>query len=144
MSAWVSASSSGLFDCHTHVMIGQFDLWKMAQTPFSLQFFEAAKNLEATLRTGITSVRDAGGADLGVKTAVEQGLVNGPRMQIAVTMLSQTGGHSDKWMVCGGDFPTPFGMSHPGRPGSIVDGPMEMRKKVRELVRAGPPPPGGG
>lgn len=127
----------GLFDCHTHVMVSQFDLWKMAQTPFSLQFFEAAKNLEATLRAGITSVRDAGGADLGVKTAVEQGLVSGPRMQISVTMISQTGGHADKWMVCGGEFPSPFGMTHPGKPGSVVDGPEEMRKKVRELIRAG-------
>ena len=127
----------GLFDCHTHVMISQFDLWKMAQTPFSLQFFEAAKNLEATLRIGITSIRDAGGADLGVKTAVEQGLVDGPRMQISLTMLSQTGGHADRWMVCGGQFPSPFGMTHPGKPGAIVDGPMEMRKKVRELIRGG-------
>lgn len=127
----------GLFDCHTHVMISQFDLWRMAQTPFSLQFFEAARNLEATLAAGITSVRDAGGADLGVKTAVEQGLVDGPRMQISISMLSQTGGHADKWMVCGGHFPTPFGATHPGKPGAVVDGPWEMRKKVRELVRAG-------
>jgi imidazolonepropionase-like amidohydrolase len=127
----------GLFDCHTHVMVSQYDMWKMAQTPFSLQFFEAAKNLEATLDIGITTVRDAGGADLGVKTAVGQGLVNGPRMQIAIAMLSQTGGHADKWMVCGAGFPTPFGTPHPGRPASIVDGPEEMRKKVRELIRAG-------
>ena len=127
----------GLFDCHTHVMVSHFDLWKMAQTPFSLQFFEAAKNLEATLRIGITSIRDAGGADLGVKTAVEQGLVDGPRMQISLTMLSQTGGHADRWMVCGGQFPSPFGLTHPGKPGAIVDGPMEMRKKVRELIRGG-------
>ncbi|HEY8547870.1 MAG TPA: amidohydrolase family protein [Acidimicrobiales bacterium] len=127
----------GLFDCHTHVTVDGYDLWRMAQTPFSLQFFEAARNLQATLAIGITSVRDAGGADLGVKTAVERGLVDGPRVQISVTMLSQTGGHADKWMVCGGQFPTPFGMTHPGKPGAIVDGPWEMRKKVRELVRAG-------
>jgi imidazolonepropionase-like amidohydrolase len=128
----------GLFDCHTHVMVSSnFDLWKMAQTPFSLQFFEAARNLEATLATGITTVREAGGADLGVKTAVENGLVNGPRMQISITMISQTGGHGDKWMVCGGGLPTPFGVSHPGKPFGIVDGPEEMRKKVRELIRAG-------
>lgn len=127
----------GLFDCHTHVMVSHFDLWKMAQTPFSLQFFEAAQNLEATLRAGVTSVRDAGGADLGVKTAVDQGLVNGPRMQISITMLSQTGGHADNWMVCGGHFPSPFDATHPGKPGAVVDGPEEMRKKVRELIRAG-------
>jgi imidazolonepropionase-like amidohydrolase len=127
----------GLVDCHTHVMVSHFDLWKMTQTPFSLQFFEAARNLEATLATGITTVRDAGGADLGVKTAVENGLVNGPRMQISITMLSQTGGHGDKWMVCGGGLPTPFGISHPGKPSGLVDGPEEMRRRVRELVRAG-------
>lgn len=127
----------GLFDCHVHVMVSHFDLWKMAQTPFSLQFFEAAKNLETTLRAGITNVRDAGGADLGVKTAVEQGLVNGPRMQISLTMLSQTGGHADQWMACGGDFPTPFSLTYPGRPDALVDGPIEMRKRVRELIRGG-------
>jgi len=127
----------GLFDCHTHVMVSHFDIFKLSQTPFSLQFFEAAHNLEATLRAGITNVRDAGGADLGVKTAVEQGMVNGPRMQISVTMLSQTGGHADRWMVCGGEFPTPFGVTHPGKPRSVVDGPIEMRKRVRELIRAG-------
>jgi imidazolonepropionase-like amidohydrolase len=127
----------GLFDCHTHVMVSHFDLWEMAHTPFSLQFFEAKVNLEATLAAGITTVRDAGGADLGVKTAVERGLVNGPRMQISITMLSQTGGHGDKWMVCGGALPTPFGLAHPGKPSGLVDGPEEMRKKVRELIRAG-------
>jgi imidazolonepropionase-like amidohydrolase len=127
----------GMFDCHTHVMASHFDLWEMAQTPFSLQFFEAARNLEATLALGITTVRDAGGADLGVKSAVERGLVNGPRMQISITMISQTGGHGDTWMVCGGDYPFPFALSHPGRPDSLVDGPIEMRKKVRELIRAG-------
>lgn len=127
----------GFFDCHVHVMVTRYDLWRMAQTPFSLQFFEAARNLEATLRTGITSVRDAGGADLGVKTAVEEGLVTGPRVQVSISMLSQTGGHADKWMVCGGHFPTPFGMTHPGKPASVVDGPWEMRRKVRELIRAG-------
>ena len=127
----------GLFDCHTHVMVSHFDLWEMVHTPFSLQFFEAKVNLEATLAAGITTVRDAGGADLGVKTAVERGFVNGPRMQISITMLSQTGGHGDKWMVCGGGLPTPFGLSHPGKPSGLVDGPEEMRKKVRELIRAG-------
>ncbi|MGH9117590.1 MAG: amidohydrolase family protein [Acidimicrobiales bacterium] len=127
----------GLFDCHTHVMVSHFDLWQMMQTPFSLQFFEARENLEATLAIGITTVRDAGGADLGVKTAVERGIVNGPRMQISIGMLSQTGGHGDKWMVCGGGLPSPFGMPHPGRPSGLVDGPDEMRRKVREMVRAG-------
>ena len=67
----------GLFDCHTHVTISSVDLWRAAQQPFSYQFYEAARNLEATLRIGVTTVRDAGGADLGIKEAVDDGLVAG-------------------------------------------------------------------
>jgi imidazolonepropionase-like amidohydrolase len=125
----------GLFDCHTHVMIEHIDMWKMLQRPFSLMFYEAEKNLEATLDIGITTVRDAGGADLGVKTAVDRGLVRGPRMQISIRMLSQTGGHGDEWMASGAHVP--FFMEYPGSPSALVDGPEEMRKKVRELIRNG-------
>ncbi len=127
----------GLFDCHTHVMLDHIDLWRHVQTPFSYQFYVAMKNLDATLRTGITSVRDAGGADLGVKQAVEDGLIAGPRMQISIRMLSQTGGHGDDWYVSGAMVPTPFGIDHPGAPSGMVDGPDEMRRAVRALIRAG-------
>ena len=41
-------------------------------------------------------MRDAGGADLGVKTAVDSGMIVGPRMQISLSMLSQTGGHGEQ------------------------------------------------
>src|SRR5439155_16679347 len=125
----------GLFDCHTHVMIEHIDMWKMLQRPFSLMFYEAEKNLEATLDIGVTTVRDAGGADLGVKTAVARSLVRGPRMQISIRMLSQTGGHGDAWMASGAHVP--FFMEYPGSPSALVDGPEEMRKKVRELIRDG-------
>ena len=121
----------GLFDCHVHVVMSHVDAWRMANTPFSYHFYEAARNLRATLRIGITSVRDAGGADLGIKQAVADGLIEGPRMQISLTMLSQTGGHGDDWMVSGTRMPLiPV---HPGVPSGIVDGPDEMRRKVREL-----------
>jgi imidazolonepropionase-like amidohydrolase len=92
--------------------------------------------LRRTLAVGITTVRDAGGADLGVKTAVDEGLIEGPRMQISLTLLSQTGGHGDAWMPCGGEVPV-FGLTYPGMPSNLVDGPEEMRRKVRELIRAG-------
>ena len=125
----------GLFDCHTHVCVSYIDLWRIAQRPFSYQFYEAARNLDATLRIGITSVRDAGGADLGIKTAVEDGLIPGPRMQISLIMLTQTGGHGDNWYPSGASVP--FFQEHPGRPSGLVDGPAEARRKVRELVRGG-------
>ncbi|HEY8989811.1 MAG TPA: amidohydrolase family protein, partial [Candidatus Limnocylindrales bacterium] len=125
----------GLFDCHTHVTISNVDLWGAAQRPFSLQFYEAARNLQATLATGITTIRDAGGADLGIRQAVEDGLIAGPRLQISIVMLSQTGGHGDDWYPSGALIP--FIQEHPGRPSGIVDGVDEVRRKVRELHRAG-------
>jgi imidazolonepropionase-like amidohydrolase len=126
----------GLFDCHTHVVVSSIDTMRLLQTPFSYRFFQAAQNLEATLRIGITTVRDAGGADLGVKQAVEDGLVPGPRMHISLSMLSQTGGHGDGWMPYGGTVRALL-THHPGVPETIVDGTDEMRHKVRELIRMG-------
>jgi imidazolonepropionase-like amidohydrolase len=125
----------GLFDTHVHVMFGHVDVWKLMQEPFSFRFYDAIRNLEATLRVGITTVRDAGGADLGVKRALEEGIVRGPRVQISITMLSQTGGHGDGWLPSGAE--SVLFTEYPGSPGSIVDGPDEVRRKVRELVRAG-------
>ena len=125
----------GLFDCHVHVMMSGVDTLRHLQTPFSYGFYEAVRNLRRTLAQGITSVRDAGGADLGVAEAVRTGLIAGPRMQIAISMLSQTGGHGDGWHVCGSELPL-MG-PHPGRPDTVVDGPDEMRRTVRELFRAG-------
>lgn len=126
----------GLFDCHVHVLYSTIDTLRMLETPFSYRFFQAAENLRKTLECGITTVRDAGGADLGVKRAVEDGLVLGPRMQVSLVMLSQTGGHGDQWMPCGAVVPS-FHVPYPGVPDAIVDGPEEVRKRVRELVRNG-------
>ncbi|HEY8093335.1 MAG TPA: amidohydrolase family protein, partial [Acidimicrobiales bacterium] len=93
----------GLFDCHVHLAITDISAQRRQQTPFSLKFYEAIENMRVTLAAGVTTVRDAAGADLGMKTAVERGLVPGPRMQISITMLSQTGGHGDDWQVCGAE-----------------------------------------
>ena len=125
----------GLFDCHVHVVFSHVDTWRLMNTPFSYLFYEAARNLRSTLAIGITSVRDAGGADLGIQQALEDGLIAGPRMQLSLTMLSQTGGHGDEWLVSGGSA----GLmgEHPGIPSGIVDGPDEMRRKVRQLHRMG-------
>lgn len=126
----------GLIDTHVHVMISSLDLFGTMQEPYSLRFYQAISNLANTLAAGVTMVRDAGGADLGVKTAVERGLIAGPAMQIAIGMLSQTGGHGDGWLPSGNSLRVLEGL-HPGAPSTVVDGPEEMRKKVRELIRAG-------
>jgi imidazolonepropionase-like amidohydrolase len=125
----------GLFDCHVHLLINGLDPVGWRRRPFSQAFFEAVGTMRATLAAGITTVREAGGSDLGVQEAQRLGLVPGPRMHIAITMLSQTGGHGDGWEPSGATstlFP-----AHPGKPSGIVDGPDEVRRKVRELVRAG-------
>lgn len=125
----------GLFDAHVHVMLGHADAWRHMQMPFSYRFYDAIRNLEATLRIGITTVRDAGGADLGVKQALEDRLIVGPRLQISLAMLSQTGGHADGWLPSGAR--AVLLPDYPGMPTAIVDGPDEVRRKVRELVRDG-------
>ena len=127
----------GFIDSHVHFMgDGDLDPMTFLGTPFSMNFYLAAERMARTLAAGVTTVREAGGSDLGVKQAQARGLVPGPSMLISITILSQTGGHGDSWMVCGADVPF-FALPHPGRPSNIVDGPEEMRRKVRELVRAG-------
>ncbi len=126
----------GLFDCHVHLAAGPEDLELLValQRPFSYHFYGAIANMRATLETGITTVRDAGFMDRGMKQAIDDGLVAGPHTQIAINMISQTGGHGDGWMISGydlGDLP------YPGFPTGMVDGPDAMRRRVRELVRAG-------
>ncbi|WP_031465724.1 metal-dependent hydrolase family protein [Sciscionella sediminilitoris] len=125
----------GLIDCHVHVVFSGADRLRMMQEPFSYQFYAAARNLRALLDCGITSARDAGGADLGMKTALADGLIEGPELATAVTVLGQTGGHTDGLLPNGACLP--LMQEHPGRPAMVVDGPDQMRVRVRELVRAG-------
>ena len=125
----------GLIDTHVHLMLEGIDIPRLLTTPFSLRFYHALGHMRRTLDAGITTVRDAGGADLGVKQAQESGLVTGPRMQISITALSTTGGHGDGWMPSGmalNIFPP-----YPGMPVNTCDGAEEVRRKVREVLRAG-------
>ena len=125
----------GLIDTHVHLMLEGIDIPRLLTTPFSLRFYHALDHMRRTLDAGITTVRDAGGADLGVKQAQAAGLVAGPRMQISITALSTTGGHGDGWM--------PSGMAleifppYPGMPVNTCDGVEQVRQKVREVLRAG-------
>ena len=125
----------GLFDCHVHVAVSHIDVTRLIHTPISIRVLETARNMETTLRAGITSVRDAGGADLGIREAQKSGLIKGPRIQVSISMLSQTGGHGDDWLPSG-DFVTLYGHL-PGLVDTVIDGPDEMRKTVRALIRNG-------
>lgn len=125
----------GLIDLHVHATTSNPGSIQAFTQPFSLQFYESVRNLEATLRAGITTARDAGGADLGAKVAVDDGLIKGPRLRLAISIMSQTGGHGDFWEPSGASSP---GLgAHPGRPAAVADGIEEVRKTTRQLLRAG-------
>lgn len=123
----------GFIDCHVHMMFTGFHFEDPLFTPLSLYFYQATLNLKQTLNAGVTTVRDAGMADFGVKSAVEQGLLTGPRLQISVMPLSTTGGHFDLQLKSGHQVKT----TYPGLPDSVCDGEEEVRKRVREVLRAG-------
>ncbi|PAF39734.1 aryldialkylphosphatase [Terribacillus saccharophilus] len=124
----------GLIDTHVHMMMEIKDVRESLITPFSMRFYEALTYMKRTLDAGITTVRDAGYADLGVKQAIENGLISGPRMQISVNPLTITGGHGDNWMVSDMDMTN---KAYPGFPSGICDGPEQVRQKVREMLRSG-------
>jgi imidazolonepropionase-like amidohydrolase len=125
----------GLIDTHVHLMLEGLNLIQTITTPFSLNFYQAIDHMRRTVEAGITTVRDAGGADRGVKMAADQGLVLGPRMQISITVLTITGGHADFWFPSGSEIHLMH--SYPGSPDGRCDGVEEVRKKVREVLRAG-------
>ncbi len=125
----------GFIDTHVHVTLATIDFLEGLNMPFSYQFYMAEKNLERTLDIGITTARDASGADLGIQQALADGLIDGPALHISIIALSQTGGHGDHWLPSGN---TPEVLApHPGRPSGVVDGVDEARKRTRELLRAG-------
>jgi imidazolonepropionase-like amidohydrolase len=125
----------GLIDTHVHVMLEGVNIARDMVTPFSMRFFNAVNYMKNTINAGITSVRDAGGADAGVKQAVETDVVVGPRLQISISVLTITGGHGDGWMRSGMEYD--LFMPYPGFPECRVDGVEDCRRKVREVLRAG-------
>src|SRR5206468_488244 len=88
----------GVFDCHMHVNFSTVDQIEVLRTPVTQLVLEAAQNARLTLEAGVTFVRDAGGADAGIRGAFDRGFVAGPRLQISISALSQTGGHGDGFL----------------------------------------------
>jgi len=127
----------GMFDVHVHMVsrYEDFDEVRVMNEPFSAAFYRAGENMRRTLACGITTVRDAAGADAGMRLAVEEGSLVGPRMQISVTMLSMTGGHNDPWLPSGATGV--WGQTYPGMPSGVCDGIDGVAAKVREVIRAG-------
>lgn len=124
----------GLIDAHFHCNSPDFNIAAIDSMHDSHLAQYARKYLEDSLLRGFTTVRDAGGADRGLVQSIDAGLIKGPRMFISGKALSQTGGHGD---LRPADVKDICGCTYHSALGHIVDGPDEMRKTVRELLRGG-------
>lgn len=124
----------GLFDCHDHLAAPPRSLAERSAAPASLYVLHVAETMREMLQAGFTTVRDAGGLDLGLKTAVDDGVLAGPRVLISLAIITQTAGLSDHTNAVG--FNTEL-LRLPGTPGAVCDGPDEARRTTRRLIRAG-------
>jgi imidazolonepropionase-like amidohydrolase len=126
----------GLIDAHVHL---GFALTNLAQIevehPGAVYAFTVARMIEACLMSGFSTVRDAGGTDWSFKHAVARGLLRGPRILIANSFLSQTGGHGD-WRHCH-DRAAPACFHPLMPPPCICDGVDQVRRGAREQLRTG-------
>ena len=129
----------GLIDAHVHVYAAGLNLGRVAQSPMSYLAHFAARFLRSSLDRGFTTLRDAGGADVGLALAIQEGLLDGvPRLLYGGRVISQTGGHGD---FRPGDHSLDghyCGCAHvPDAMAVIADGADAVRKAVREELRRG-------
>ena len=124
----------GLIDCHVHVVAALVDIAANAMAPSSLAALRAARILRTLLMRGFTTVRDAGGADHGLVRAIDEGLIDGPRLIISGKALSQTGGHGDSRVRSDDRMPFPDRVGALCRLADGVDG---VRKAAREEIKSG-------
>jgi len=126
----------GLIDCHVHTMHSEVYISRLEGMPLTLMAARSTQRLKAFLDRGFTTCRDAGGADWGIKTAIETGLIKGPRLFIAGRSIGPTGGHNDRnrrtdaGALCNCTNAMVF-LRH------LADGPDEVRKAAREQMRQG-------
>src|SRR5205085_1492926 len=103
----------GLIEAHSHVLLHPYNEtpWndQVAREPLALRVARATNHLRVTLLAGFTTIRDlgtegAGYADVGLKQAVEQGIIPGPRMLVVTRAIVATGtygprGFAPEWTV---------------------------------------------
>jgi imidazolonepropionase-like amidohydrolase len=124
----------GLIDAHVHVLAWTANLRELSNASPHYNALRAAGILHEMLLRGFTTVRDAAGADFGLKRAVEEGFLVGPRLYICGRALSQTGGHADSRAA--GEIAVET-VSTPVAFGRVVDGVPEVRRAAREEIRRG-------
>jgi imidazolonepropionase-like amidohydrolase len=126
----------GLIDCHVHVFLSEVNIRNLENVPLTLMTARAADLMKGMIDRGFTTVRDTGGADWGIKAAVESGLIAGPRLFISGRAIGPTGGHSDSRRRT--DIGAPCGCCNAMvYCMAIADGPDEVRRLTREQMRQG-------
>ncbi len=123
----------GFIDCHAHILAKGFHKEENMANPLAIHFYNGVPHGKQTIDAGVTTLRDCGSADLGVKLAQQRGLFTAPKLEICVTPLVMTGGHFDLMLPSGFDME----IMYPGFPKGRCDGPSEVLKKTREVKRAG-------
>ena len=125
----------GLWDCHVHFYGAQkMSIDGFYQTSQALAGARGARDVQATLNAGFTSVRELGGYGVELSQAIEEGTLVGPHIYSAVSPISITGGHGDA-------HNTPLdalddAIRH-GLPLHLCDGEDECLKAVRLQIRRG-------
>ena len=127
----------GLIDSHVHVFLTEVNIGHLEAIPLTLMTAKASQLMKGMIDRGFTSVRDTGGADWGIKTAVDSGLIAGPRLFISAKAIGPTGGHSDprrrtdyQQASCGCCNGMVYVMA-------VANGADEVRACVREQMRQG-------
>ena len=126
----------GLIDCHVHINAALADPAENSWVPNELIALHAAKIMKGMLMRGFTTVRDMGGATVAQVHALDQGLMEGPRLVICGKAFVQTGGHSDyrtRYETVDGDRQ----IHQLGAVGRVVDGIDDCRRAARDEIRKG-------
>jgi imidazolonepropionase-like amidohydrolase len=129
----------GLIDAHWHAfMAATPQMVLMTSDPNYLHLL-AARQAEATLMRGFTTIRDLGGPVFGLKRAIDEGVMTGPRIYPSGAFISQTSGHGDFRFAFEVPRVTGGPLSHSEVEGiaAIADSPDEVRLRAREQLRQG-------
>ncbi|MCL5951038.1 MAG: amidohydrolase family protein [Chloroflexi bacterium] len=122
----------GMIDCHIHSTVTSFNFMEDAlMHPATLTAFLAARALRETLKAGFTTVRDAAGADMGLRQSLEMGLIPGPRLLVGGGIV-QTGSHA-QMVLPNGTTIRPARLAFP----RFCDGIDTVRRGTREALREG-------
>ena len=129
----------GLIDAHWHTLLVRPRFTELLTVDVGYLNVLGAAEATATLMRGFTTVRDVGGPSFGLKRAIDEGVLPGPRIYPSGAMISVTSGHGDfraSWEV-----PRTIGApaSRPEQVGAamIADGPDEVTVRVREQLMQG-------